>query len=238
VLLYPAIDILRGRVARASRRGPENATVYHEDPLAIADQFAAAGASWLHVVDLDRAFGFGEQTNFIAKLIRRLSIPVQIGGALDSAEAVEEMRDIGVQRVLLHAKTAADPEQLRAIADQFSGESLGLAIDVENGILWGRTWAESARWSAAELAGRAHDAGFAAIVYTELNREGALRGADIGGAAKLSRATDMHVIISGGIDSLDDLRRAKQAGLGGAVVGRALYEHRFSIEEALACCTS
>lgn len=236
--LYPAIDILQGKVVRASRRGPEQATVYHTDPIAVAEEFAEAGAPWLHVVDLDRAFGLGEQTGLIARLVKRLAIPVQVGGALATAEAVEEMRDHGVQRVLLHARTVSMVPLIKSIADQFSGESLGLAIDVENGTVWARNWPEAGRWTAEDLAHRARTHGLSVIALTELNREGALGGADIEAAAKLQKEAGISVIISGGISSIEDMKRARDAGLAGAIVGRALFERRFTVQEALACCSS
>lgn len=238
VILYPAIDILGGKVVRASRRGPDHATLYHPDPIAVARQYAAEGAEWIHLVDLDRAFGIGDQTSLIGKVVKSLAIPVQVGGGLFRPDDVEEMRDLGVQRVLLHARAAAAERELRAIADQYSGDSLGLAVDVENGAVWARQWPEAGRWSATALATRAHDAGLSVVSYTELNREGALEGADIEGAADLSREAEIDVIISGGIDGVEDLRRARDAGLAGAIVGRALFEKRFTVREALACCSS
>lgn len=238
MVLYPAIDILHGKVVRASRRGPDHATLYHPDPIAVAEEYAAGGAEWLHIVDLDRAFGIGNQTALVAMIVKKLAIPVQVGGGLAHAEEVEEMRDLGVQRVLLHAKVAAMSPVLRAIADQFSGDSLGLAIDVENGRLWARNWHDASRWTAKDLASRARTSGLSAVAFTELNREGALAGADIEAAAALSKDADVDVIISGGIDGIDDLKRARDAGLAGAIVGRALFEKRFTVQEALSCCSS
>lgn len=236
--LYPAIDILDGKVVRASRRGPEHATIYHDDPFAVADDYVAAGATWLHVVDLDRAFGIGEQARLIGELVKRQPVPVQVGGGLWATEDVEEMRDYGVQRVLLHARVAGLMPSLTGIADQFSGESLGLAIDVENGRVWSRDWQDAGRWTAKDLATRARAAGLSVVALTELRREGALQGADIAGAVSLSREAGVSVIISGGIDSIEDLQRARAAGLSGAIVGRALYENRFTVQQALACCSS
>lgn len=238
VVLYPAIDILNGQVVRASRRGPSGATVYHPDPIEVAQAYESEGAEWIHVVDLDRAFGIGNQTNLIGALVRKLGIPVQIGGGLAQAEDVEEMRDLGVQRVLLHPRAAAFYQLLQSIADQFSGESLGLAIDVENGRLWARNWDDAGRWTARDLALRARGAGLSVVSFTELQREGALQGADIEAAAALAKDADMDVLISGGIDGLEDLKRAQNAGLAGAIVGRALFEKRFTVREALACCSS
>ncbi len=225
-------------MVRSSRATLDGATVYHPDPVALAESFAAAGARWVHVVDLDRAFGIGDQTPLVAALVKRLPIPVQLGGGLWTAEDVETMRDVGVQRILLGARAAAPGSPLAAIADQFSPDSLGLALDVRDGRAWARHWEEASRWTAVDLARRARAAGITTIALTELAREGALGGADVAGATALARDADVQVIVSGGVNGLDDLIRIKDEGLAGAIVGRALFEQRFTLREALACCSS
>lgn len=234
--LYPAIDIHAGRVVRASRTDLARAALYHPDPFAVAEAFVAAGARWIHVVDLDRAFGVGDQTPLVAALVKRQRVPVQVGGGLWTAEAVEEMRDHGVQRILLGARAAADPRGLAALVEQFSPDSLGLALDVRANAMWARHWPEAAQWTAQDLAARARAAGITLVALTELAREGALAGADWQGAATLARAAGVDVIVSGGVQDLDDLGRIRDAGLAGAIIGRALYERRFTLEDALACC--
>lgn len=236
--IFPAIDIHAGRVVRASRRGLEGATVHHDDPFALAERYQAQGARWLHVVDLDRAFGVGDQTPLLAALVRRLAIPVQVGGGLWTLESAEEMRDIGVQRVLLGARAVATPSLLAVITDQLSPDSLGVSIDAEGGRLWSRQWDEAPRWTPLEIAVRARAAGVTTVVLTELAREGALGGADVDGARALARDAGVEVIVSGGVNGLDDLERIRAAGLAGAVVGRGLLEGRFTLPEALACSSS
>jgi phosphoribosylformimino-5-aminoimidazole carboxamide ribotide isomerase len=238
VELYPAIDLHAGRVVRASRATLSRATIYHRDPLAVADGFVAAGARWIHLVDLDRAFGVGDQTPLVGALVKRVPIPVQIGGGLASLEAVETMRDLGAQRVLLGARVAAAPGLLEALTDQFSPDSLGLALDVREGRVWARQWAEASRFTPTVLARRARAAGITTVAVTELSREGALAGADWERAAHLAREAAVAVIVSGGVNGLSDLRRIREAGLAGAIVGRALFERRFTLEDALACCSS
>src|SRR5262249_35671594 len=182
LVLYPAIDSHAGRVVRASRRGLENATVHHADPIALAERYQAEGARWLHLVDLDRAFGVGDQTPLLAALVKRLAVPVQVGGGLWTLEAVEELRDIGGQRVLLGARAVAAPAILATFTEQFSADSLGVSIDAAEGRLWSRQWDEAARWSPREIAARSREAGIVTVVLTELAREGALGGADVEGA--------------------------------------------------------
>ncbi len=236
--LYPAIDIHGGRVVRASRTDLDRATLYHPDPVAVAEAFVAGGARWVHVVDLDRAFGVGDQTPLVAALVKRLPIPVQVGGGLWRIEDVEQMRDHGVQRVLLGARATETMAILTALTDQFSPDSLGLALDVQAGRVWARDWPDAARFAPRELAGRARAAGIDIVALTELSREGALGGADIAGAAALARDAEVGVIVSGGVNGLDDLVRIRDAGLAGAIVGRALFEKRLSLEAALKCCSS
>lgn len=236
--IFPAIDIHKGRVVRASRGDLASATLYDPDPFAVADRFVDAGARWVHVVDLDRAFGVGDQTELVAALVKHLDIPVQVGGGLWTADDVAELRDWGVQRILLGARAAADESELRELADQFAPDCLGLALDIQKGRVWSRQWAEAPTFAPVDLARRARDAGIPLLVVTELAHEGRLGGADVDGAAELSRATGLDVVVSGGVDGLADLRRIESAGLAGAIVGRALFEKRFTLEEALACLSS
>jgi phosphoribosylformimino-5-aminoimidazole carboxamide ribotide isomerase len=236
--LYPAIDIHRGQVVRASRADLSSVTVYHRDPFVVAEQFVEAGARWVHVVDLDRAFSVGDQTALVAALVKRLPVPVQLGGGLWTADDVAELRDVGVQRILLGARAVADPASLAELADLFAEDCLGLALDVKDGRVWARGWSEASDWLPEDVAGRARDAGIRVLAVTELAHEGRLGGADIAGATALARATGMDVIVSGGVSSLADLERLQKAGMAGAIVGRALFEKQFTIGEALACLSS
>ena len=223
---------------RASRADLSSATVYHPDPFAVADRFVAAGARWVHVVDLDRAFGVGDQTSLIAALVKRLPVPVQLGGGLWTADDVAELRDVGVQRVLLGARAVADPASLAELVDQFAQDCLGLALDVKDGRVWARNWPAAAEWLPEAVAGLARDAGIRVLAVTELGHEGRLKGADVAGATGLVRATGMDVIVSGGVNSLADLARLRECGMAGAIVGRALFEKQFTLEEALVCLSS
>ena len=233
--LFPAIDIHAGRVVRASRADLAQSTAYHPDPIGCAAEFVAAGASWLHVVDLDRAFGVGDQTALLASLVKRVDVPVQAGGGTWTADGVAELRDIGIQRILLGARAAGDKTVLEGIAEQFASDSLGLALDVKSGRAWSRQWDEARSFTPEQLAKRAAEAGIGLLAVTELSREGALTGADVAGAARLARASGMEVLVSGGVNELEDLRRIRDAGLAGAIVGRALFEKRFTLQEALHC---
>jgi phosphoribosylformimino-5-aminoimidazole carboxamide ribotide isomerase len=236
--LYPAIDIRAGQAVRAPRASLEGAVLVHRDAIAFAERLAAEGATWLHVVDLERAFGVGDQTPLIAALVKRLAIPVQVAGGLRDADAVLALRDAGVQRALLDARVAAQPRVLAQLADQFAEDSLGLALDLEDGRAWGRHWPDARHHSPEALARAATEAGLRVIAVTDLGREGALAGPDVETAGRLARDAGADVLVSGGIRDLADLARIRDAGLAGAVVGRALDETRFTLREAIACCTS
>jgi phosphoribosylformimino-5-aminoimidazole carboxamide ribotide isomerase len=231
--LFPAIDIRGGRVVRVRRSGSEPEVTYGADPLAQAVAWQEEGARWLHVVDLDRAFGTGEQSRLLGAIVKRVSIPVQVGGGLADADAVAQMRDLGVQRVVLGPGAAADPRRLGELAARFTGVSLALALDVRDGRCAARGWPTAAAYTPLDLARRAREAGISLMVHTDLSREGALGGPNVAAAATLAQSAAVDVIVSGGVGSLDDLRRVRDAGLAGVVVGRALLEGRFTLREAL-----
>jgi phosphoribosylformimino-5-aminoimidazole carboxamide ribotide isomerase len=238
--LYPAIDIRAGRVVRVRRDDPSSETLYHADPLAVAEGYTLGGARWVHVVDLDRVFGFGEQTALIAELARRCRLRFQVGGGLAAADDVAAVLACGVERVIVRG-VAHGTGSLEALAARFGGSRLAVAIDVlGEGPGAGRVGAAEALdpAGAAALARRAARAGIRTVVYTDLRREGLLGGTDVASAAALARDCGVEVIVSGGIHSLDELARVRDAGLAGAIVGRALFEGRFTLREALACSSS
>jgi phosphoribosylformimino-5-aminoimidazole carboxamide ribotide isomerase len=236
--LYPAIDIHAGQAVRASREDLRAVTPVAADPVALARRFAADGAMWLHVVDLDRAFGVGDQTPLIAAMVKRLAIPVQVAGGVRDVDAVAELRDAGVQRVLVDAPMAADARAIAALTDLFAPDSIGLALDVLDGRPWARRWSDAALHAPLALARRAADAGFTLLAVTDLAREGGLAGADVDGAVALMRETGMDILVAGGVHSVADLVRIRDAGLAGAIVGRALHDGLFTLREALACSSS
>jgi phosphoribosylformimino-5-aminoimidazole carboxamide ribotide isomerase len=238
VELYPAIDLKQGRVVRVKRAEPDVEVLYHQDPLAVAQAWVRSGARWIHVVDLDRVFGPGDQTALIATLVSRLPVPVQVGGGFTDADSVAAMLDLGARRVVVGTRAAATKEGLAQLCDRFGPESLALALDVKHGRCWARGWKEAAAYTPLDLARRARAAGIRLVVHTDLGREGALSGANVGASATLAATADVGVLVSGGVSSLEDLAAIRDAGLEGAIVGRALFENRFTLEQALACSSS
>lgn len=239
--LYPAIDIRAGRVVRVRRGDPSSEIVYHDDPAAVAEGYARDGARWVHVVDLDRVFGFGEQTALLAELARQFPLRFQVGGGLVAPEDVAAVLACGVERVIVRGAAARESGALAALASRFGGARLAVALDVvSHGSGAGSSGGVQALDppAAAALACDAARAGIRTVVYTDLGREGLLVGTDVASAAALARDCGVDVIVSGGIHALDELVRVRDAGLAGAIVGRALFEGRFTLREALACSSS
>lgn len=225
--LYPAIDVQGGRLARA----PDGAAA---DPAVRAREFARAGARWLHVVDLDRATGRGHNARVMTALLSTPGVRVQLGGALTDPAAIFAGLAAGAARVVLGPRGALDPSLVRELLDRHGVERIAVGIDVRDGRVADRASGAQLDATPAELAARLVAAGVRTVVYADAARDGALAGPDVDGARAIADL-GLQVIVSGGVSSLDDLRRARQAGLAGAVVGRALLENRFTLAEALAC---
>jgi phosphoribosylformimino-5-aminoimidazole carboxamide ribotide isomerase len=231
VELYPAIDVRGGRVARA-RPGalPRDA----DDPISLAREFARAGARWLHVVDLDRAFGRGDNRALAERLLAAAPVSVQVGGGLGTERAVEEMLDWGAARVVIGGRAAADAGLVARLVERHGPARLAVGIDVKGGRVAPRGTTDVLDMSSLALGQELRSRGARTVIYTDVERDGTLTGPDIGGARALA-ALGLDVIASGGIAALEDLRQVKGAGLAGAIVGRALYDGRFTLAEALAC---
>jgi len=235
VHIYPAIDIQRGKVVRLFEGERSSEKVYADDPVAQAERFQAEGARWLHVVDMDRAFETGgDNTEHIRNIARLVGVSVQVGGLLRTREQVRRGLDAGAARVVAATAALIDPALLELLLEEAGPGRLAVAIDVRNGNPALRGSSSRVRETAKELARRAGEAGIDTIVYRDLERDGALAGFDARGAAALN-GTVGEVIVSGGGASLEDLRAARDAGIDGAILGRALYDGRFTLREAIEC---
>lgn len=223
--LYPAVDVQGGRVARAAPA---------EDPAAVARRFAQNGARWIHAVDLDRALGRGENRTLVRRLLADAGIPVQIGGGLATEAAIAEVLEWGARRVVIGSGAVADATLVARLVARHGAGRLAAGIDVRDGRVAPRGGGAAPDMTPLELARRAQSLGLGTVVYTDAARDGTLAGADVAGARAVA-ALGLDVIVSGGVASLDDLRHARAAGLGGVIVGRALHEGRFTLAEALAC---
>lgn len=233
--LFPAVDIRGGRVVRLSQGLAAHETSYGDDPVAQAEAFAAAGASWIHVVDLDRAFGTGDNLPVIQRLARQLGgrVRLQAGGGIRSMESLRALLDIGISRAVLGTAAIISPEFVpHAIAIAGAGR-LAVGLDSRDGRVAIRGWVETTPLLATDVCRRVVAEGIHTIIYTDVSRDGMLSGPDLEGAGAL-RALGAGVIASGGVASVADLQAARDAGLAGAIAGRAIYEGRFTVASALA----
>jgi phosphoribosylformimino-5-aminoimidazole carboxamide ribotide isomerase len=237
--LLPAIDLRHGRVVRLQQGEAGRETRYHDDPLAQAEAFIAAGAQWLHVVDLDRAFGTGDNLAMIGRIARMADgrVRVQVGGGIRTLDALRAVRDLGIARAVLGTALVRDPELVPAAVRLAGAEGIAAGLDVKDGHIAIRGWVETTGVLAREVAVRVRAEGVATVVYTDVGRDGMLSGPDLPGARAL-KGLGLEVILSGGVSSLEDLKAASAAGLAGVIVGRALYEGRFSLGEALEAVAS
>jgi phosphoribosylformimino-5-aminoimidazole carboxamide ribotide isomerase len=235
MILYPAIDLKGGACVRLLRGDMDAATVFNDDPGAQAAAFTAAGCDWLHVVDLDGAFA-GASVNGAAveAILSAVDVPVQLGGGVRDRAAIETWLERGVARVILGTAAARDPDLVRAAAKAHPGR-VAVGIDARDGMVAVEGWAETTDLPAVDLARRFEDAGVAALVYTDIDRDGAMQGPNVAATAALARAVSIPVIASGGVSSLDDLRALRDCGapLDGVISGRALYDGRIDLSEAV-----
>jgi len=229
MIIFPAIDLKDGAAVRLLRGEMGQATLYNPDPAAQARDFAAAGFSWLHLVDLNGAFeGRSVNAAAVEAILGAIDLPVQLGGGIRDMAAIERWLAAGVARVILGTAAVKDPGLVRTACQDFPGRIV-VSIDARGGQVAVEGWAEASEVLAIDLARRFEDAGVAALVYTDIERDGALEGVNLAATAELAGAVAIPVIASGGISSLDDiaaLMALNDPPLDGAICGRALYDGR------------
>ena len=234
--IYPAIDLKSGEVVRLAEGVMESATVYGDDPAAQARAFAEAGADWVHVVDLDGAFaGEARNAHAVEAIVRDFPGKVQLGGGIRDRAAIDRWLALGVERVVLGTAALEQPALVRDAARDLPGRIV-VAVDARGGMVATRGWAEVSDVPAADLANRFRDVGVAAILFTDVGRDGLLKGCNIRATVALARATSLPVIASGGVAGLvdvADLARHESEGIEGVITGRALYDGRLSLAAAL-----
>jgi phosphoribosylformimino-5-aminoimidazole carboxamide ribotide isomerase len=234
--LYPAIDLKDGACVRLLRGDMGQATVFSDDPAGQARTFAEAGAEWLHLVDLNGAFaGRPVNAGAVEAILAAVGVPVQLGGGIRDRATIESWLAKGLVRVILGTVAVRDPALVRAAARAHPG-GIAVGIDARGGRVAVEGWAETTDMDATDLARAFEDAGVAAIVYTDIERDGAMEGPNVAATAALARAVSIPVIASGGVSSLADLRALRDCGapLDGVITGRALYDGRIDIAEAVA----
>jgi phosphoribosylformimino-5-aminoimidazole carboxamide ribotide isomerase len=236
VILFPAIDLKNGEAVRLQQGDMARATVFNRDPSAQALAFEAAGFEWLHLVDLDGAFA-GKPVNAlaVAAIVKRVRIPVQLGGGIRNLATVESWLGEGIARVIIGTAAVRDPEFVKQAARKFPGQ-VAVGIDARSGKVAVAGWAEETQLEALELARLFEDAGVAAIIYTDVERDGMLQGLNLDATISLADEIGIPVIASGGFASIEDVRRLlepRARKLEGAIVGRALYDGRLDAKAAL-----
>jgi phosphoribosylformimino-5-aminoimidazole carboxamide ribotide isomerase len=236
VILYPAIDLKDGQVVRLEQGDMARATTFSRDPAAQARTFEDDGFQRLHVVDLNGAFaGRSENSAAVEAILAATGLPVQLGGGIRDMKGIEGWLDRGVSRVILGTVAVSDPDLVQEAASVFPGQ-IAVGIDARGGQVAVRGWAETTTMNAVDLAKRFEDAGVAALVYTDIERDGLLKGLNIAATLALAHAVSIPVIASGGLAGIADVKRLMEpdcAILDGAIAGRALYDGRLDPSEAL-----
>lgn len=240
MIIYPAIDLRAGRVVRLRQGRADTETVYADDPAQAAARWQREGAEWLHVVDLDGAFGEdkGIQLNAPAleKILAAVSIPIQFGGGLRDLASMEAAFALGVARVVIGTAAIENPALLSDALARFGAERVAVGIDARDGMVATRGWREQSHIAALDLARQMRERGITRIVYTDIARDGMLRGIDADAIAELARASGLRVIASGGVASLRDveaLQARAQDGIEGVIIGQALYTGAVSLKEVI-----
>ena len=236
MILYPAIDLKDGDAVRLLHGDMDKTTVFNDNPAAQALEFVEAGCEWLHLVDLNGAFA-GEPVNArpVEEILSQTKVPAQLGGGIRDMATIEMWLTKGLARVILGTVAVENPDLVREAAKAFPGQ-VAVGIDARNGFVATKGWAEETDVQVTDLAKSFEDAGVAAIIYTDILRDGAMKGPNVTATAELAKAVDIPVIASGGVSSLADLEALKTCGaaLNGAISGRALYDGAIDLAEALA----
>jgi phosphoribosylformimino-5-aminoimidazole carboxamide ribotide isomerase len=236
MILFPAIDLKEGKCVRLLRGDMATATVFNDSPAGQARSFEDAGCQWIHMVDLDGAFsGRPENATAVEAILSTVTIPIQLGGGIRTMETVEGWLEKGVRRVILGTAAVRDPDLVRNACAAFPGR-IAVGIDAKDGQVAVSGWGDLSEVTDIDLAQRFEDAGVAAIIHTDIARDGAMAGPNVQRTVELARAISIPVILSGGVSSLEDVIAARDASAGlleGVISGRAIYDGRLDIGEAL-----
>jgi len=238
MIVVPAVDLRGGEVVRLRQGRAEEKTVYGTDPASAARRWAGEGAQRLHVVDLDAAFGQAPQEAAVAAILAAVAIPVEIGGGIRSLEQARRWIARGAERVIFGTAAVQDPESVKAAAAEW-GPRVAVAIDARDGQVAVEGWTRTERLPAVELAGRVAGWGVTRVQYTDVGRDGSLTGLDTAAIARLAAAAPLRLTVGGGVHALSDLtalRALAVPGVDEVIVGRALYDARFSLAQAREAC--
>lgn len=232
--VYPAIDIRKGKVVRLQEGDPSRQTVFDADPVAVAKQWADVGARWIHVVNLDGAFGEANVMQELLPALCRVGPHIQLGGGIRSLAHVEAALNAGVARVILGTVAVERPELVREAVVRFGSQAIAVGIDARAGRVRTHGWQTDGGLAAIDLGRQIKAMGVEIVIHTDIAQDGLLSGVNAQASAELAQVTGLRVIASGGVAGLEDIQRVRRAGLAGVIIGRALYEGRISLKEALA----
>ena len=232
--LYPAIDIKNGSCVRLTQGLFDNVKVYSDTPADMARLWVAQGASFLHLVDLDGALaGRSVNEEAIGKIVSSVSVPVQLGGGIRSREAVKNMLDLGISRVIIGTKAVENPEFIRDLVAEFGSERIVVGVDAKDGMVAIEGWEKVSSLTASSLCMKMKEYKVKHIVYTDISKDGMLSGPNVEYTRTLTEETGLDIIASGGVSSMEDLNNLYRAGIKGAIIGKALYENRIDLKEAV-----
>jgi phosphoribosylformimino-5-aminoimidazole carboxamide ribotide isomerase len=234
--IYPAIDMKGGKCVRLLQGDYNKETIYGDSPFEMAKQFASDGAEWIHMVDLDGAKD-GKRVNdqFVIQAAKELKVKIQIGGGIRSEADILHYLENGVTRVIIGSIAVSNPEFAIEMIRKY-GSQIAVGIDAKNGFVATHGWLDTSKVRAIDLGKRFADAGAETFIFTDIATDGTLTGPNIPAVCEMAEVTQKYVIASGGVSSLDDLKALKEKGIQGAIVGKALYENRFTLKEALELC--
>ncbi|MBO4521299.1 MAG: 1-(5-phosphoribosyl)-5-[(5-phosphoribosylamino)methylideneamino]imidazole-4-carboxamide isomerase [Alphaproteobacteria bacterium] len=232
--LLPAIDLKEGRCVRLKQGDMAQSTIFNDSPANQAGMFAKEGAEWIHVVDLDGAFaGKPVNTAAVESILKAADVKIELGGGIRSIETIRLWLEKGVARVILGTAALRDPELVKTACREFP-DRIAVGIDAKDGFVAVEGWAETSAIKDVDLAKRFESAGVSAIIYTNVARDGVLQGPDLDSTLNLANSVSIPVIVSGGVSSLDDIKACRKAGVfEGVIAGRAIYEGRFTVSEAI-----
>jgi phosphoribosylformimino-5-aminoimidazole carboxamide ribotide isomerase len=232
--IYPAIDLREGKVVRLKEGDPARMTLYSDDPSEMADRWLSLGASWLHVVNLDGAFGVTDNANRAAlRSILKHGARVQFGGGMRSVDAMDAALSLGITRVILGTIAVEQPDVVSDAVKRFGAERVAVGIDARDGLVRTHGWKDNSGVSALDLALQIRDVGVGTVIFTDVSRDGLGSGLNIPATRELSERSGLDVIASGGVHTIDDVIAAKDAGLAGCIIGRALYDGTIDLKDAL-----
>ncbi|MBN1933561.1 MAG: 1-(5-phosphoribosyl)-5-[(5-phosphoribosylamino)methylideneamino]imidazole-4-carboxamide isomerase [Anaerolineae bacterium] len=250
MIIFPAVDLRQGKCVRLTQGRPDAQTVYSDDPVVMSLRWEVAGASWLHVVNLDGAFAGALRAGaepgdlpinvqVLRDMVNAATVPVQFGGGVRSLDDIQFLLDLGVQRVILGTAAIRIPDLVSAALVRFGAERIVVGVDARDGRVATLGWQETSDVDAVDLGREMHRRGVRRIIYTDIARDGMLTGVNVASTAQLARATGLRVIAAGGVASLDDIRALKAAeadGIEGVVVGKALYTGAVNLAQAIQIC--